>query len=216
NEVVLRSRDDIKSADSKATDFYITRLPLADYHLLSKFKGLRRASLGQGATDSKLAALAGIGCTNLIDLNMLDAPAVTDVGINALTNISSLRMIGMEGTSITDAACVVMATRMRLTGVNVANCDGVTKAGMRALIASETVTNLSFSADSLSRQDALELVRSLKNGSWCAFVDTQGKLDWAALNSEGKQRNITVGVTPKGTMQTWGLQKRTAPPKSAE
>jgi hypothetical protein len=148
--VPLTSKHDIESARPDVDDVFVTRLPLEDYPRLSKFRRLRAVLLGNGATDAKLQAVAQLDLTNLVDLNMIAAPQVTDLGISALTNIASLKMIGMEGTGITDASCEVMASRMRLQGVNVANCDGVSKKGINALGSSDTIKELGFSADNLS------------------------------------------------------------------
>jgi hypothetical protein len=52
-----------------------------------------------------------------------------------------------------------MASKMKLTGVNVSNCSKVTKQGLMSLAASSTLKEFSFSADALAQEDVVELIK---------------------------------------------------------
>jgi hypothetical protein len=210
--VPISSKKEIQNAKPDTEEIAIRKdLPIQDYPLLAKFTRLSRIGIwardGQNATDEKLKALAALSFTNLVDVNLLNGRLVTDEGIRSLSQLPVLKMLGLEGTSITDAGCEVMASKMRLTGVNVANCPGVGLKGIKTLGSSATVTNLSFSADNLTQKDVLDLIGSFKNIRWCQVVDTQGKIDGSALKAKGAERNIYVFVKSTGALQDMGLDR---------
>jgi hypothetical protein len=204
--VHLGSKQDIRSTPSDTDDILIPRLPIADYPLLSKFTSLRQLSFytpdGSGGTDAKLRALAAVPLPNLKDVGLLNYPAVTDGGIRALAKIPSLRSSGLEGTSITDEGCAILGNEMKLEGVNVANCTNITKIGISALAQSPTITQIGFSADSLSQGEVEQLVESFQRISWCTIVDLAGKLDEAALKAKGTRKGMTIVVMPYGALQS--------------
>src|SRR6266404_5157794 len=167
----LPSKQAIEQAKSDTDYIDIWRLPIGDYPLIKKFPHIKRITLdseeGTFATDEKLKALATLDLTNLTLISLCNCRLVTDHGIEALLQIKSLTSLGLEGTAVTDRACELMASRLRLTGVDVANCEGVTLKGIKALAVTDTLTDFEFSVGSMSQQDVLDLIASFKNMKWC-------------------------------------------------
>jgi len=154
----LVTRRDVLRAKPDADQIDIRLLPLQDYPLLSKFSQVKQIFYynegEKGATDAKLKALASLNLTNVVFISLLGCRLVTDEGIRVLAGIRSLKSLQLEGTAITDAACHIMLTNMHLSGVNsgvnVANCRGVTIKGITALANSDLMEGLDFSTDNLS------------------------------------------------------------------
>ena len=209
--VPLSSKDEIRKANADTDDIIISKLPIEQYSLLLRFHRLKSVRMwsptGQEITDTKLAALSMLNLTNVTDINLLNSRLVTDEGIRALSKIRSVKTLGLEGTALTDAGCEVMASQMRLTGANVANCPRVTAKGMKALGESETITGLTFSVENLTQAAIVDLLAAFKNVKSCHVVDTERKLDENAIKQEGLKRNIDAFVTPIGAMQTMGLHR---------
>jgi hypothetical protein len=201
----LSNSKDIRSAKSTLDSIDIWNLPLVDFPLLSKFTGLKQVRLwskeGTFVTDEKLQALAVIGFTNLIYINLNNCQLVTDNGIKALSQIHSLRQLILEGTAITDAACDIMATQMSLTSAQISNCSGITKTGIEELARSKTLQYFSFSSDKLTQQEVLTLIDSFKSVTWCEIVDLEGKLNVSAIKAKGKALGIHVSVRRTGALQ---------------
>ena len=201
----LESATDIRAAPSDTEDIIIPELPLPAYPLLSKFRKLTHVAFyiedGTGGSDEKLRALAAVDLPNLDDIMLLNCPLVTDNGIYALSKVPRLKHLQLEGTSISDKGCAIMASQMRLVGVNVANCTNVTKEGVAALAKSPTIAHLAFSFDSLSQHEVEELIDAFQ-GTWCSIVDRPGKLNEAALKAKAAQKGITVVVKPYGALQS--------------
>ncbi|HAO80244.1 MAG TPA: hypothetical protein DCQ92_15005 [Verrucomicrobia subdivision 3 bacterium] len=193
----------LTSADEWEID--VRDLPAKDFPYLAKFKKLRQISFyspkGTGGTDEKLIALSIQTFTSLQNVDLLNCPLVTDEGIAALTNLPSIKGFQLEGTSITDAACETMATKMRLDGVNVANCTNITINGLMKLIQSETINEISFSSDNLTGDDVMRLIDAFKRINWCEIVDQKAKLDAKAVAEKAKQRGIKIFVRPDGALQ---------------
>lgn len=182
----LSSSQDIRRAPSDVERIIIGLLPVKDYPLLSKFERLKDVDFytldGTGANDDKLRELSKLKLDNLEGISLLNCPAVTDEGIRHLSKIPSLKHIQLEGTSITDEALKIMASKMNLTGINVANCTNLTKQGLLIIAASETLVTFTFSVDTLTQEDVVRLISEFgKNVKWPAVVDREGKLDAAAL-----------------------------------
>ncbi len=208
----LSSKWDITWASADATEIDIRDLPLEDYPLLRKFKHAQQISLDNRnsavATDAHLEALALVGFTEVVCIGLDNCRLVTDKGIRALSKIQPLPGLALEGTSITDQACDVMAHSMHLTGVNVANCSKVTIKGIKELAACPTIQGFSFSADTLTPQQVVDVLDLLKDSSWCGIVDPGGRLDAEALTAKAQQRNITLVVSRTGALQdTWQNSK---------
>ena len=205
----LSNSKSIRAAKPTLDSIDIWNLPLADYPLLSKFIGLKQIWLwseeGTFATDEKLKALAGIGFTNLIYINLNSCRLVTDIGIEALSKTRSLKQLTLEGTAITDVACDIMASRMSLELVNIANCPRVTKKGLEKCSRSITLNYFSFSSDTLTQEEVLTLIDSFKSITRCEIVDKQGKLDAKAIKAKGKGKNIHVSVRSTGALQEMKL-----------
>ncbi len=157
---------------------------------------------GTGGSDEKLATLAKLKLEFLHDVTLLNCPLVTDVGIQHLSEIKSLRLLQLEGTSITDEALETMASKMNLTGINVANCPKVTMRGLSRIASLETLDTFTFSAETLSQADVVSLINEFKeNVKWPAVVDVEGKLDAAALKAIAKEKGITLSVRRTGALQ---------------
>jgi hypothetical protein len=202
NWEMFESKRDVLRADPNVERIRIPHLPLEQYHLLSKFKRLREVSFyWEGANDKKLRQLSNLTLTNLQLIFLLDCPDVTDQGISTLANIHSLRGLGLEGTSITDAGVDVMAARMKLTSVNVANCGGVTQNGIRALARCPSLKKLSFSGDRWTQDEIIELIGTFENVNWCGIVDHTNRLDRQLLEDKGKAKGIQVVVTRTGALE---------------
>jgi hypothetical protein len=162
---------------------------------------------GTFATDEKLKALADIRFTNLIYIDLNNCQLVTDKGIEALSQIQSLKQLQLEGTAITDAACFQMATNMALTVVNVANCSGVTKAGLSSLAKSESLQEFRFSIDGLTQNEVLALIDSFRSIAWCEIIDPAEKLDATTIKKKGTEKKIQATVRPTGALQDMGLKR---------
>jgi hypothetical protein len=158
----LASKRDIRAAGADTLEIGIRNLPIQQYPLLAKFTRLQRIDLYDPSTstasDDKLRAIADLQFTNVVDICLLNGRLVTDDGIRALSRIASLKMLQLEGTSITDAGCEVIAAQMKLTGVNVANCSKVTLKGLQRLAVSQTIWDFGFSADTLTTQEVIDLL----------------------------------------------------------
>jgi hypothetical protein len=125
------SKRDVVRADPNLEKIRIPKRPIEHYPLMTKFKRLKEISFyWEGADDGKLREFSKLTYTNLQMISLLDCPNVTDEGIRAIASFPSLRGLQLEGTSITDAGLEIMATKLKLTGVNVANCKGVTRKGI--------------------------------------------------------------------------------------
>jgi len=205
----LSTRRDIQKAKPGVEDIDIWNLPIQDYPLLAKFKSVKQIGLdcseGTFATDEKLKALAALSLTNVTDIILTNCRLITDKGIRALSKIRSLKGLGLEGTSITDAALKTMASEMQLSGVNVANCDGLTMTGLRTLATSKTLKEISFSADKLTQDEVLEPINLFRNITWCGIVDPHNKLDVKTIKEKGVEKNIRIVVMKTGALQdTYG------------
>lgn len=175
---ILASKWDVRLTKADTQQIRIPALPIEAYPYLAKFKRLKDVDFyWNGANDAKLWELSTVGLTNLQHIGLLDCPQVTDEGIRAIANIPSIRSLGLEGTSITDAGLELMATQMKLTSVNVKNCQGVTRQGVQKLAQCPSLTGFSFSADGWTELQVLELIDSFKNVTWCGIMDSQGKLN---------------------------------------
>ena len=196
---------DIQSAKPDVESIDIGKLPIQDYPLLAKFTRVRIVSLdnhqGTFATNEMLKALAALDLTNLTGIAMVNCRLITDEGIRALVGVRSLTALELEGTAITDAACEVMSSQMRLTGINVANCDGVTLNGLKALGVSGTLRHLLFSADKLTQGEVVDLLASFRNVTRCDIVDPQRKLDAKTISENGSKRGMQVFVRQTGALQ---------------
>lgn len=205
NPEPISSREDIRVASAALHYLDIRALPLEDYPLLRKFQAVDKIRFwnvdGRGATDAKLLALANLSFTNLTYIDLNNCREVTDEGLRALAKISTLRELPAEGTAITDVGCEVMASQMKLRVVRIANCPGVTSHGLALLASSDTIQHFQFSATTLTQADIEVLIRSFKSITWCEIIDTQGKLDGAAIQKAAERKGVRAFVYPKGALQ---------------
>ena len=201
----LWTKRDIAMASADTKRVAIPFLPIEDYGRLAKFKDLEQVSYfsvdGSGGTNAKLEALAKLNPPKLADLDLLNSPQVTDRGIRHLAKIGSLRMMQLEGTSITDAATATMVREMKLTGVNVANCPKVSYEGIQRLARSKTLEELGFSADRVTQAQVLSMIDHLGSAKYLSIVDPKKKLDEKLLEEAGIKKGIQVVILDKGAMQ---------------
>lgn len=203
----LSTARDIEAAAADASQIDIRDLPLRDYPLLKKFAHVWEIDLDSRkpiATDRHLEALASLGLREVVCITANNCSAITDHGIVALSRIHSVRQLGLEGTSITDKACDTMAHAMHITGLNVANCSGISFAGLKVLAGSETLSDVEFSVDGLTEEQVFELLDAFKNVKRCELVDLDGRFDPQRLVARGERRKIQVFVRRTGSLQdTW-------------
>lgn len=192
-------------APSHTKRIAIPFLPIEDYGRLAEFKDLEQISYfsvdGSGGTDEKLEALSKLNPPKLADLDLLNSPQVTDRGIRHLARIDSLRMMQLEGTSITDAGIKSIVGEMRLTGVNVANCPKVGYDGIRLLARSRSLEEIGFSADHLTQAQILSLVDHLGSATYIGIVDPKNKLDEGLLEKAGAKKGVQIVISDKGALQ---------------
>ncbi len=183
----------------------VSCLPLRDFPLLAKFTRARGVIFdsrrGTFATDAKLKALASVGLTNVAWISMTNCRLITDAGIRALVRMPSLTGLGLEGTSITDAACTVMALQMRLTGVNVANCYRITLRGITDLTRSKTIRDISFSLGRIAPEQVLHLIGAATSITHWEIVDPQHRLDAMAIEAMAARKKTQVLVRATGALQ---------------
>lgn len=158
---MFETKREVQRADPELQHIRIPRVPVELYPLLSKFHRLREISFyWEGADDGKLRALASLTFTNLQHIFLLDCPKVTDEGIAAIAAIPSVTSVGLEGAAITDAGLQIVSSRMRLRGINIANCRGVTVKDARALAEIRSLKEITFSANGWTQEQINELVLS--------------------------------------------------------
>ncbi len=201
----LASERDIQRAPANTDRIIIGLLPLKDYPLLTRFEHLKDVDFytldGTGANDEKLRELSKLKFDQLEGISLLNCRAVTDEGIRHLSKIPRLKHLQLEGTSITDESLEIMASKMRLTGVNASNCQKVTMKGLLKLASSKTLKEFGFSADGLSQADVVRLLKECQSITWCGIVDPSGKLEAEALKTLGKEKGIRVVIKRTGALQ---------------
>jgi hypothetical protein len=202
----LRSRRDIAHASADTDNIFIAKLPIEDYPALTKFTKLKRVDFhtqdGVGADDQKLLTLSRIGFTNLFDIDLLNCPRVTDAGISHLVQLPALRYLQLEGTSISDPGCKVLAMKQSVTGVNVANCTNVTLSGLTELAHSQTLDEFSFSSDRLTQDDLVRLIGELRHVTWCEIDDPKGEIDAVTIKKTGETKGVKIVLQAVGALQT--------------
>lgn len=198
----LSTPRDVDLAKADAVDVDIRDLPLEDYPLLKKFKQVEQVYLGLStsvpATDQHLEALASLNFPHVVCVTANNCHAITDKGVQSLSRLYSLTQLGLEGTSITDAACETMAKTMHITDLNVANCSGITFHGLQALAASDALQDISFSNERLTAKEVSDLLDSFKSVKRCEIVDPQGTLDAQKLVAKGETKHIQVVLRQHG------------------
>ena len=98
--------------------------------------------------------------------------------------------------SISDAACVTMATKIRLHEVNMPRCTNVTVDGLLKMAQSKTIESLGFSVGKMSQADLIQIIKTAgpKLNRMDIEMDSisEERLDSAALRQAAKARNITL------------------------
>jgi hypothetical protein len=202
----LADKSDVAKTPVQKERIAIPFLPIEDYAALSKFRDLVQISLfsvdGTGGTDAKLEALSKLELPKLVDLDLLNSPQITDAGFKHLARIKSLRMMQLEGTSISDASLRTVVEEMNITGINVANCPKVTFTGMKKLLSSKSLTELGIGADYLTQKQVIQLIEGApKSLEHFAVVDLKRKLDGQVLEKAAAKRGFTFVLRESGAMQ---------------
>jgi len=200
----LSSRRDIARASANTDNIFIAKLPIEDYPALAKFTKLKRVHFhtkeGTGADDQKLLALSRVGSTNLFDVDLLNCPGVTDRGIEYLAQLPALRYLQLEGTSISDAGCKILATKPSVTGVNLTYCTNVTSSGLMQLAHSPTLDEFGFSFAGLTQDDVLRVIGELRHAKWCEIVDPKGEIDDVIVKKAGATKSIQIVLQAQGAL----------------
>jgi hypothetical protein len=200
---LISSKGDIAKAKGNERDITLLTLPLEDYRYLAKFVNVQHLTMssdGTYASDQMLKALAELGFTNLFDVCLLNCKRVTDSGISALTNLAALKMLQLEGTSITDDVGEILGSKTNFTGVNVANCSKITFKGLKKIAAIPSLEEFGFSAANLQDEDVLQIFEVSKNVKWCQIVDPARKLNEATLQRAAGQRSMNLVIVQKGAL----------------
>jgi hypothetical protein len=202
----LRTAEDIERAPAETEMLSVGALPLADFSRLERFDNVRQLKFyqsdGTGASDAKLKALASMSFPKLRDVSLLNCPFVTDLGLVALTNIPSIELLQLEGTSISDQSLEIIAAHLHLKGINVANCTNVTFDGISALAEVSSLRELTFSSDNLTQDQVISLISRMKEVQWCSIVDRAGTLDEDAIKRAAGSQMKSISVSRKGALQT--------------
>jgi hypothetical protein len=189
----LKSHSDIWLTSKGETHIKVSQLPLDQFPKLAKFHQVYEVDFDGGGTDDKLEALAQIGFTNLSEVVLTDCPLVTDKGIEYLSVVSSIRGLGLRGTSITDRSIATFARMSRLEGVNIEGSTGVTLKGLVTLAQSDTLTDICFSGAALTQDDLLRIIGAVRHVTRIEIVDpADGRLDAPALREAARAKNIKL------------------------
>jgi hypothetical protein len=201
----LRTAADIAKLPPSVDAISVGELPVEAFSLLSKFTNVTQIKFylhdGSGGSDDKLVALSRLRLPCLKDVTLLNCPAVTDKGLAALTRIGSIQMLQLEGTSITDTSLRILSDKMKLKGINVANCTGVTLEGIAVLATSPVLEEIGFSADKMDEAQMLDLIRRFPHVKHWEIVDTAGKLDPEPVERLALQLSTQVVIQRTGALQ---------------
>jgi len=204
--LLLKSEKDVQAARASVDNINISSLPINSYPSLARLKKIGRIEFydkhGKGADDERLHKLALVNLPLLEDVSLLNCPAVTDDGIKALSKFSALKLLQLEGTSITDAGVKFLVETMAVTGLNIANCDKVTIVGIKILASAKTARHIVFSAEKLDQSQVLSILNSLQAPvEHCEILDLHNKLNAEVLEAAAKRRGIQLGIWDRGALQ---------------
>ena len=166
-----------------------------EFAALSKFHSLYEIDLDGGGTDDQLDVLARDGFSNLTEVVLTDCPQVTDKGILSLLRISTIKGLGLRGTSVSDGGCRIIASQMKLSEVNLPNCPQVTANGLLALAQSETIEVLGFSLDHLTQADLVHIINAARRVNHIEMDivgDADKSLDLPALRNAAHNKGISL------------------------
>jgi hypothetical protein len=190
----MASQRDIEHAPQSETHVTVLGLATKDFPALSKFQNLYEFDIDGGGTDDQLEALARIGFTNLTEVVLTDCPLVTDKGMASLQRVSTLKGLGLRGTSVSDAGCRIIASQ-KLQGVNLPNCPHITVSGLLALAQSETIEDLGFSLNELTQADLIQVIGAARRVNRIEIDivgDADKRLDLPALRNAAQSKNIVL------------------------
>ena len=177
----------------------IVKLPLKDWPRLEKFTGLEHFNVSKesasAVTDAHVKVLSRLTLPKLRQVSLAHCRQVTDEGLQALTNLPSIRGFQLIGTSITDRGMHTLATGFpKLGGINVEECKFLSEAGFFALTNSQTITSVGLSFDPFSQAQLENIISIVSNVTWWTISDPRHRLDQTRLRELGESRQITIQV----------------------
>jgi hypothetical protein len=195
----IRSARDIKRASPSENMIVVVRLPLKDWPNLQKFTALEHFRVAEEMapeiTDEHVKALSHLRLQKLRDVSFAGCHQITDAGVQALTNITSIQGLQLIGTGITDRGMLSLATEFpRLRGINVERSRSVTEAGYLSLTNSKTISDVGLALEPFSQDQMEHIISSVPNVTWWTISDPHHKLDEARLRELGGSRKITIQV----------------------
>ena len=152
-------------------------------------------------TDKRLCAIAQTMLTNLNCVDCSDSPKVTDNGVDCLSGITSLRWLYLDHSAVTDHACDIIATKMRLTRCSLVCCANITLQGLLTLAKSETLIEMGFSRQRLTQSQMMQVIESCRrvNRIDIYLLDSEGgTLDTVPLQREASVKKVALFIWKNG------------------
>ena len=205
----IRNKKDIVRAPADTTMVRLPDkgLPVSDYPLLAKFEKLEHLDFKSkeatsGADDERLRAIAEIGFRKLFDVNISSSENVTDQGLKDLLRLPAIRMLALEGTSISDAGLSKVVDDGRIEAINVANTPNVTYKGIASLTKLKSLKELGFGTKNLTQPEAEKIIRTLPKGAYCMIVMSAAPdWKWDQLREIADDNGIKLVVRRGGRAQ---------------
>ncbi len=179
-------------------------LPLQDWSRMRKFTALEHfQAFGktEPVTDQHLKVLAQLKFPRLRQVSLAYCRKVTDDGIQALTNLPSIRGFHLAGVGLTDHGMHTLATRFsNLKGINVEQCAALTESGFSELTNSPSITSVNMSLDPFSQQQVEKIITTVSNVTWWTISDPRHRLDHKSLRRLGDSNRITIQVVDESKL----------------
>jgi hypothetical protein len=96
----LTSLHDLDRTSRLETHVRVSGPPTENFAALSKFQNLYEIDIDGGGTDDQLEVLVKNKFSNLSKVVLTDCPLVTEIGILSLLRITTLKGLGLRGTSM--------------------------------------------------------------------------------------------------------------------
>jgi len=178
----------------------IVGLPLKEWPKLGKFTTLRSLRIAEETAyqvgDEHIKALCALKLSQLSDISFAYCTNVTDAGIEALTEMPSIKGLQLINVGITDQGMRILAKRFpKLEGINVEGCQKLTTVGFLSLTNSMTMTDVGLSLDPFSQPEIECIVSAVTNVTWWSIHDPQHHLERSSLLKLGGSRGLTIQVS---------------------
>jgi hypothetical protein len=171
---VVNSKRDIKNIPANYYSITIEHLPLEDYPLLNKFlktQEITFISKNAPASDEKIQALAAIPWDKLRGIFLAGSLKVTDVGLSHLLKIKSLKWLQLSQTGVTDNGIIqALGSLNNINSIDISECRYITGLGIIKVSESDSITDIGFSTENLSKEELLSIFKNLK-GKSCYIID---------------------------------------------